>query len=65
MPLTDFNRSAVAVGIVTAIAGLIAYWLTRFSFLFFTVVAAALNEASVAAASPRAHLKATFPVATS
>jgi hypothetical protein len=45
MPLTDFNRSAVAVGIVTAIAGLIAYWLTRFSFLFFTVVAAILVTA--------------------
>src|SRR6266550_1066032 len=45
MPLTDFNRSAVAVGIVTAIAGLIAYWLTRFSFLFFTVVAAILATA--------------------
>jgi hypothetical protein len=45
MPLTDFNRSAVAVGIVTAIAGLIAYWLTRFSFLFLTVVTAILATA--------------------
>src|SRR6266487_4079270 len=45
MPLTDFNRSAVVVGIVTAIAGLIAYWLTRFSFLFFTVVTAILVTA--------------------
>jgi hypothetical protein len=45
MPLTDFNRSALAVAIVTAIAGLIAFWLTRFSFLFFTVVAAILVTA--------------------
>jgi hypothetical protein len=45
MPLTDFNRSAVAVGIVTAIAGLIAYWLTRFSFLLVTVVTAILVTA--------------------
>ena len=45
MPLSDFNRSAVVVGIVTAIAGLIAYWLTRFSFLFFTVVTAILVTA--------------------
>jgi hypothetical protein len=42
MPLTDFNGCAVAVAIITAIAGLIAYWLTRFSFLFFTVVSAIL-----------------------
>jgi len=42
MPLTDFNGSAVAVAIATAIAGLIAYWLMRFSFLFVTVVAAIL-----------------------
>jgi hypothetical protein len=45
MPLTDFNRSAVAVGIVTAIAGLIAFWLTRFSFLLLTVVTAILVTA--------------------
>jgi hypothetical protein len=45
MPLTDFNRSAVAVGIVTAIAGLIAYWLTRFPFLLVTVVTAILVTA--------------------
>jgi len=42
MPLTDFNGCAVAVAIATAAAGLIAYFLTRFSFLFFTVVAALL-----------------------
>ena len=45
MPLTDFNGCAVAVAIITAIAGLIAYWLTRFSFLFFTVVTAILVTA--------------------
>jgi hypothetical protein len=49
MPLTDFNGSAVAVGTVTAIAGLIAYWLTRFSFLFFTVVTAILVTAQFVA----------------
>lgn len=45
MPLTDFNGSAVAVAIATAIAGLIAYWLTQFSFLFVTVVTAILVTA--------------------
>jgi hypothetical protein len=45
MPLTDFNGCAVAVAIGTAIAGLIAYWLTRFSFLFVMVVAAILVTA--------------------
>ena len=42
VPVTDFNGSALAAAIVTALAGLIAYWLTRFSFLFFTVVTAIL-----------------------
>ena len=42
LPVTDFNGSALAVAIVTAVAGLIAYWLTRFSFLYFTVVTAIL-----------------------
>jgi hypothetical protein len=45
VPLTDFNGGAVAVAIATAIAGLIAYWLTRFSFLFVTVVTAILVTA--------------------
>jgi hypothetical protein len=45
VPLTHFNGCAVAVAIVTAIAGLIAFWLTRFSFLFLTVVAAILVTA--------------------
>jgi hypothetical protein len=55
MPLTDFNGGALAVAIVTAIAGLVAYWLTRFSFLFFTVVTAILVAAqflAVAGSSP-------------
>jgi hypothetical protein len=42
VPVTDFNGSALAAAIVTALAGLIAYGLTRFSFLFFTVVTAIL-----------------------
>jgi hypothetical protein len=41
-PLTDSNGSAVAVAFVTAAAGLIAYWWTRFSFLFAIVVGAIL-----------------------
>ncbi|SRR5712692_1421892 len=45
MPLTDFNGYAVAVAIATAAAGLIAYFLTQFSFLFSTVVAALLVTA--------------------
>jgi hypothetical protein len=49
VPLTHFNRGAVAVAFVTAIAGLIAYWLTRFSFLFFTVVTAILAAAQLLA----------------
>jgi hypothetical protein len=63
MPLTGFNRGAVAVGIVTAIAGLIAYWLTRFSFLFFTVVTAILATAQFLAvagdSSTSGHRRAT------
>jgi hypothetical protein len=62
MPLTGFNRGAVAVAIVTALAGLIAYWLTRFSFLFFTVVTAILVTAqflAVADDSTSGHNRAT------
>src|SRR4029077_15714037 len=44
-PLTDSNGSAVAVAFVTAAAGLVAYWLTRFSFLFAIVVGASLVAA--------------------
>jgi hypothetical protein len=44
-PLTDINGSAVAVAFVTAAAGLIAYWRTRFSFLFAIVVGATLVAA--------------------
>ena len=51
VPITDFNGRALAVAIVTAVAGLIAYWLTRFSFLFFTVVTAILVAAQFLAAA--------------
>jgi hypothetical protein len=54
-PLTHFNGCAVAVAAVTAVAGLVAYWLTRFSFLFITVVTAILAGAqflAVAGGSP-------------
>ena len=45
VPVTDFNGSALAAAIVTALTGLVAYWLTRFSFLFLTVVIAILLAA--------------------
>ena len=44
-PLTEINGSAVAVAFVTAAAGLVAYWWTRFSFLFAVVVGAILVAA--------------------
>ena len=62
VPITDFNGCALAVAIVTAIAGLVAYWLTRFSFLFFTVVTAILVAAqflAVAGGSPSGEDRAT------
>jgi hypothetical protein len=45
VPVSDFNGYAVAVAIVTSAAGLIAYLLTRFTFLYFTVVTAILVAA--------------------
>ena len=54
-PLTDSNGSAVAVAFATAAAGLIAYWWTRFSFLFAIVIGAILVAAqflAVAGSSP-------------
>jgi hypothetical protein len=42
LPVSHFNGYAVAVAIVTAVAGLIAYLLTRFTFLYFTEVTAIL-----------------------
>lgn len=62
VPITDFNGSALAAAIVTAIAGVIAYWLTRFSFLYFTVVTAILVAAeflAVAGGSPSGDDRAT------
>jgi hypothetical protein len=67
VPVTDFNGGALAVAIVTAIAGLIAYWLTRFSFLFFTVVTAILVAAqflALAGDSPSGHDRATAALVT-
>jgi hypothetical protein len=66
-PITDFNSSALAVAIVTAVAGLIAYWLTRFSFLFFTVVTAILVASqflAVAGGSPSCDDRATAALVT-
>ena len=66
-PITDFNGCALAVAIVTAVAGLIAYWLTRFSFLFFTVVTAILVAAQFlaeAGASPSSEDRATAALVT-
>jgi hypothetical protein len=62
IPITHFNGCALAVAIVTAIAGLIAYWLTRFSFLYFTVVTAILVAGqflAVAGSSPSGDDRAT------
>jgi len=39
-PLTNFSGWTLGVSVVTAVAGLIAFWLTRFSFLFALVVGA-------------------------
>jgi hypothetical protein len=66
-PITDFNGCALAVAVVTAVAGLIAYWLTRFSFLFLTVVAAILVAAqflAVAGGSPSGDDRATAALVT-
>jgi hypothetical protein len=66
-PLTDFNGCAVAVAVLPAIAGLVAYWLTRFPFLFLTVVAAILVAAqflAVAGGSPSGDDRATAALVT-
>jgi hypothetical protein len=62
VPVTDFNGSALAAAVVTALAGLIAYWLTRFSFLFLTVATAILLAAqflAVAGSSTSGEDRAT------
>ena len=66
VPITDFNGGGLAVAIVTAVAGLIGYWLTRFSFLYFTVVTAILVAAqflAVAGGSPSGEDRATAALA--
>ncbi len=67
VPITDFNGCALAVAIVTAVAGLVAYWLTRFTFLFFTVVTAILVASqflAVAGSSPSGEDRATAALVT-
>ena len=67
VPITGFNGYALAVAIVTAVAGLIAYWLTRFTFLYFTVVTAILVAAQFlaeAGASPSSEDRATAALVT-
>jgi hypothetical protein len=68
VPLTHFNGGAVAIAFVTAAAGLIAYWLTRFSFLFFAVVTAILVAAQFLAVAggsgTTTHDRATAALAT-
>lgn len=67
VPITGFNGYALAVAIVTAVAGLIAYWLTRFKFLYFTVVTAILVAAQFlaeAGASPSSEDRATAALVT-
>ena len=66
VPITDFNGGALAVAIATAVAGLIAYGLTRFSFLFLTVVTSVLVAAQFLAAaggSPSGEDRATAALA--
>jgi hypothetical protein len=67
VPITDFNGYAVAVAIATAVAGLIAFWLTRFTFLYLTVVTAILVAAQFVAAaggSPSGEDRATAALVT-
>jgi hypothetical protein len=67
VPITGFNGYALAVAIVTAVAGLIAYWLTRFTFLYFTVVTAILVAAQFlaeAGTSPSSEDRATAALVT-
>lgn len=48
-PLTRFNGCAVAVTVVTALAGLLAYGLTRFPFLFLIVTGSVIVGAQFVA----------------
>ncbi|MBA3733605.1 MAG: hypothetical protein H0W90_00155 [Actinobacteria bacterium] len=69
VPLIDFNGCAVAVAFVTAAAGLIAYWWTRFPFLFALVVGAILVAAQFLAVagsgSPTGDERATAALISS
>jgi hypothetical protein len=67
LPVGHFNGYALAVAIVTAVAGLIAYLLTRFTFLYFTMVTAILVAAQFlaeAGASPSNEDRATAALVT-
>ena len=67
VPITDFNWSALGVAILTSVAGLIAYWWTRFTFLYFTVVTAILVAAqflAVVGDSPSGEDRATAALVT-
>jgi hypothetical protein len=41
-PFTDFSGWTFGIALTTALAGLLAFWLTGFSFIFFVVVGAIL-----------------------
>jgi len=67
LPVGHFNGYALAVAIVTAVAGLIAYLLTRFTFLYFTVVGAILVGSQFlaeAGGSPTGEERATAALVT-
>jgi hypothetical protein len=49
-PLTDFNWSALAVAVVTALAGLLAYGFTRFPFILLIVTAVLVGAQLLAVA---------------
>jgi hypothetical protein len=67
LPVSHFNGYAVGVAIATAVAGLIAYLLTRFTFLYFTVVTAILVRSQFlaeAGGSPTGEDRATAALIT-
>jgi hypothetical protein len=67
LPVGHFNGYALAVAIVTAAAGLIAYLVTRFTFLYLTVVTAILVGSQFlaeAGGSPTGEDRATAALIT-